>query len=283
MRPIRRHKPVSGLPIQGRGFTLIEAVMVIAITGIIGAMIAVFMVPPVKGYFDAVERAALTDIADTALRRISRDLHLALPNSVRITGTSLEFMLTRTGGRYRSEKGAASDDELIISSGTDTMFEVLGPAMTFVAGDELVIYNLGSGMVGADAYAGNTAATHNRRPIVSTGTTTSVQITSTSPLPFDSPNHTFFVVETPVSYVCDLGAGTLVRYSGYTATSGTAATTMPAGATSIATLATNVTACDFNYAGGITERSGVVTLSLSITRNNETVTLVQQIHVNNAP
>ena len=77
------------------GFTLAEAVIVIAITGIISAVVAVFIKAPVQSYFDASRRAEMTDIADTALRRISRDLRLALPNSVRVAGgnTAIELIL----------------------------------------------------------------------------------------------------------------------------------------------------------------------------------------------
>ena len=53
-----------------RGFTLVEAVMVIALTGIVAAIVAVFIRQPVQGYFDTVRRAELTDVADTAARRI---------------------------------------------------------------------------------------------------------------------------------------------------------------------------------------------------------------------
>ena len=57
----------------------------IAIVGIIGAMVAVFIRSPVQSYVDSARRAELGDVADTALRRIIRDLRLALPNSVRVT------------------------------------------------------------------------------------------------------------------------------------------------------------------------------------------------------
>jgi len=49
------------------GFTLIEAIIVIAITGIVAAAVAMFIRLPVQGYVDSAARAELTDIADTAL------------------------------------------------------------------------------------------------------------------------------------------------------------------------------------------------------------------------
>src|SRR5207247_10236805 len=67
------------------GVTLIEMVIVIAITAIIAAALSVFISRPVEGYADAARRAELSDIADTALRRMTRDLRTALPNTIRIT------------------------------------------------------------------------------------------------------------------------------------------------------------------------------------------------------
>src|SRR6185503_18991127 len=67
------------------GVTLIEMIMVIMITGILAAVSVVFLRGPVEGYVDVARRAELTDIADTALRRITRDLRTALPNSIRVT------------------------------------------------------------------------------------------------------------------------------------------------------------------------------------------------------
>jgi len=96
-----------------RGFTLVELVMVIVILGIVGGMVAVFMRAPIEAYFDSGRRAALTDVADTAVRRMSRDLRKALPNSIRTStvngsDTCLEFIPTRTGARYRElDRGRA--------------------------------------------------------------------------------------------------------------------------------------------------------------------------------
>ena len=68
--------------------------MVITITGIIAAMVAVFIRSPIDAYVATARRAMLTDIADTAARRITRELQAALPNSARVDGTGrfLEFV-----------------------------------------------------------------------------------------------------------------------------------------------------------------------------------------------
>ncbi|HJV83171.1 prepilin-type N-terminal cleavage/methylation domain-containing protein [Noviherbaspirillum sp.] len=265
-----------------QGFTLLEAIIVIAITGIIAAVVAVFIVKPVQGYVDSARRAEMTDTADTALRRISRDLHLALPNSVRVSpdNLALEFLSTRTGGRYRV---GGPGDALNFNNASDTSFEIFGPSIPFQATspenqNEIVIYNLG--ITGADAYAGNTAATHNRRPYNgATGSVSTVVITSSNPFPFDSPAHRFQVVDTPVSYICDLSAGTLTRYWGYVISS---TQSVPPSTTYHALLAKKVSACAFIYTP-LTERNGLVTMRLSIAQSGETITLYHEVHVNNVP
>lgn len=298
------------------GFTLVEMIMVIVITGIIGGIVAIFLKAPVQQYMDVARRADMTDIADTALRRIERDLRLALPNSVRVTGTCaggatscfIEFLPTKGGGRYRAAADPAptaagcgsSAANVLDFTATDTCFEVLGQMPPSVVGgatpDQIVVYNLG--IPGADAYAGNTLATHNRRAVSAAGAN-SISITSANVLPFDSPSsHRFQVITTPVSYVCD-GAGTLWRYWGYaiqdvqTKTDSIAeldALVTPFTATKgKAQLAANVSTCNFNYnANVVAQRSGLVTMNLGITENNpsggnETVTLYSATHVNNLP
>src|SRR2546425_1233021 len=89
-----------------RGVTLIEMVIVISITAIIAGAVSVFISRPVEGYADAARRAEMTDIADTALRRMTRDLRTALANSIRITNagnvTYIEYLQSSGGGRDRS-------------------------------------------------------------------------------------------------------------------------------------------------------------------------------------
>jgi MSHA biogenesis protein MshO len=285
-----------------QGFTLIEMIMVIVITGIIGGMVAVFLKAPIQQYMDVSRRADMTDIADTALHRVARDLRLALPNSVRrtVSGGSvyLEFIPTIGGGRYRADidatdnvcLGGNSDDDILSFTAADTCFEVLGTMPPVAGGDQIVVYNLG--IAGADAYSGNILATDNRRAVSGVGLS-SITIISAAALPFNSCAYDaggfvvggcrFQVVQTPVTYVCTpvpggVG-GTLMRWQGYNIQP-VQPVVLPGGG-SAATLASNVSTCDFTYAGA--ERSGLVTLNLGITEDNETVTLYSATHVSNVP
>jgi MSHA biogenesis protein MshO len=278
------------------GFTLVEMIMVIVITGIIGGMVAVFLKAPIQQYLDVARRADMTDIADTALRRIGRDLRLALPNSVRVKGACggagttcfIEFLPTTVGGRYRI---AAPGNILDFTNAADNSFDVLGQSVAANAGDYLVIYNLGipsatgCPSLGADAYEGC-----NRRTIVSGGNTITFGTTAL-PLPFDSPGHHFQVVTTPVTYVCapatdaaGNGTGTLTRWQGYTIKAAQP-TTLPATALNPPpVLANNVSACTFTYDPNVVaQRSGLVTMNLGITESGERVTLYSATHVSNVP
>ena len=99
-----------------------------------------------------------------------------------------------------------------------------------------------------------------------------------------SPRQRFFVVDTPVSFICDTGAGEINRYDGYTIS-----LTVPSVGTPPAVtpdlLVDQVSACSFTYSPGTEERAGTVTLSITIndTVLSQSVTLLQQAHVNNTP
>lgn len=266
------------------GFTLIEAVMVIVITGIIGVLAAGF-VRPLEGYFDTLNRADLSDTADTALRRMARDIRLALPNSVRMntSGNSryLDFLATTGGGRYRAALDAGTGGDILDFIAADTSFDVLGPPVTIAAGDQIVVSNLDD--PGADAYEGNTLSTHVRRAASVTGTVANVSITSTNPLPHESPAQRFQIVHEQVRYLCDLTTGRLTRYAGFPIAP--PAAQVPVGGSS-ALLASGVTACSFTYAPGSAQRSGLVTISLTLSNNSDpldNVSLLHQVHVQNVP
>lgn len=278
-----------------RGFTLVEAVMVIVITGIIAAMVAVFIKTPVDAYFDSARRAELTDAADTALRRIGRDVRLALPNSVRPHGAgmaAIEFLQTTSGGRY---DGNAADTGGCFAAGCTsiTTFGDLVPAVAIAATDRLVIYNQynneGNDCVAAtnpSAYCGHNAPLVTGSADGGTQDTLSFAATVFTP-PGGSPGRRFQVVSGPVSYVCagvgvasGNGTGTLRRYWGYPLA---AVQAVPPAGGNNALLAENVSSCSFTYQAGTTERYALVGVHLQLTQSNETVSLYHEVHVNNIP
>jgi MSHA biogenesis protein MshO len=229
------------------GVTLVELVIVIVLIGILASIATVVLVPAYEAYFASQRRAELSDAADTAIRRMVRDVRLALPNSARVDGTGqfLEILLTRTGGRYRAmsdnDPVGTAEDALEFSS-ADTVFDVFepfSPAQVNAAevdggpqaGDYVVIHNLG--IPGANAYDFTAAMPNIKRitgfirsgdavPPIANEDRFTLAATAT-PFPLESPGRRFFVVRGPVTYACRSagldgagnGTGVLLRWDRY--------------------------------------------------------------------
>lgn len=260
--------------------------MVMVITGILAGIVAVFITKPVQGYVDSVRRAELTDAADVALRRMTRDVRLSLPNSLRQTSaTSFEFIMTKSGGRYRDSGDGSSGPGLKYLFTDSSSFDVVGPIPSLQTGDLIVVYNLGEGYSPADAYTSTNVAT------VGTGTLTANPIplsanpfpTQLPPLP--SPTARFQLVaagDKVVRYTC--AGGVLTRYSGCTLATpsvcgspGSLLAGSPDGKPNAA--------CEIDYTSAAAGRNGLlyIRITLTDTPSSESVTLFQQIHVDNAP
>lgn len=292
------------------GFTLIELLVVVTLSGVLAGVLAPLMVSAVEGYTAQSRRLTLADQAAGALTRISRELRLALPNSIRVpasgpcAGRCIEMLRTLDGGAYRT---APPGDPLDLLS-ADPTFDILGqlPRLGEVTtgadcasgdGDCLVVYN--TGQTGADAYAGD-----NRATVMAVADDAAAdgsdRITLTNarldgdqpPFPRGSPGRRFYLVDTPVTFRCDPAAGTLYRYQDYgiRASQGEVdsdaelvAQGATAGTRRRALLTEGVSACAFSYQPGPLGRSGLATLNLTLSAAGETVTLLQQVHVVNVP
>jgi len=266
-----------------RGVTLIEMVIVISITAIIAGAVSVFISRPVEGYADAARRAEMSDIADTALRRMTRDLRTALSNSIRTTTVSgvlyLEYLQSSGGGRYRAENTndpLNPGDPLDFTNPLgDSSFDVIGTMPTLAAGDSIVIYNLASSGTTANAYVGD------NRGAYSSKTATTITLAPAKQFPFPSPGKRFHVVQYAVTYACNPATGELRRYWGYGIVD---PQPTPPATPNNALLASNVALCSFTYVtSGAALRTGVVMLSLKIQQSGESIQLFQQVHVTNVP
>lgn len=278
-----------------RGFTLVELIMVIALAGIVAVMITTIMTRPLQGFADQSRRAELTDLAAMALNRMARDIRLAVPNSVRPTGTTqLELLAISEAGRYRAnqweENGARYDPPRCPDSGNCTI-PVLSPGVDEDEVKEarwMVIYNTGP-LIG-----------NNDAPTVITPNNVNFELGCTSDEPcleltgaedfsfqYASPQHRFYLVRDVLGYRCENpgknangdGRGRILR-GVFDSLSGSYSYT---GSTGAALVVDSVSACSFTYTPGTNTRNGLVTLHLSLTKGGETVSLLQQVHVDNAP
>ena len=288
-----------------RGFTLVELVMVIVITGILAASLTIFLKPVIDSYVDTRRRAEMTDIADTALRRMAQDIRSAVPNSVRVHGDQcFELLPTISGGRYRlapdtvwDKANPATPSAALDTSAKTSSFDVLSPLPNVNAikeGDWVVIDNQNTG----DVYAGNNRAALKLEaiPDASLGTARMV-FASAQQFSVGYDGGRFVVVpnnggKPAIVYVCEgtdngnldsqgNGKGTLYRVTRAFAPTLSAC---PA-TTGAAILATQVRSCTFIYDAnqGATQQSGFVWMRIELSQANESVFLAYGVHVDNVP
>jgi MSHA biogenesis protein MshO len=279
------------------GFTLVELVITITVASVVVAFMALFIVMPMNAYSTQTQQAALVDAADSALRYVARDLRSALPNSVRVTSsgtvTALELLATADGARYQ-DGGPLSNPALVLDFTTaDGAFATTVPFTQLTlpwssSSYYLSIYNVG--VPGANAYemASKVITPAGTTITITAGATANQNLVTLSTgfqFAFGSPGKRVYLVSGPVSYLCDTAAGTLTRYSGYAIANtqpGSAVTLGAAGATA-ALVAGNVGSCQFRLTPGTAQRNALATLTLKITQNGQSVQLLNEVQVVNAP
>ena len=279
-----------------RGVTLVELVITIAVGSIVVAFMAMFIVTPMNAYSAQARRAELVDDADSALRLMGRDLRGALPASVRISTsgsiTALELIGTVDGARYR-DAGPLTNATLDLDfTAADGAFATTVPFTQLTlpwssSTHYLSVYNVG--VPGADAYSMANVITPVGTTIsIAAGSSANENLVTLSPtfkFGFGSPGKRVYLVNGPVSYLCDTTAKTLRRYSGYSiaSTQATSSATLVSSGATAATVAADVGACQFVYSSGTAQRNALVTLTMQLTRSGESVQLLQEVQLANSP
>jgi len=290
------------------GFSLIELTTTIAMTGILAVGLANLLQHPMNGYAAVSRRSELVALGDLAIGRLIRDLESALPNSVRVSasGAAIEMLTASGGGRYRASPGindpggpgeedhrAAAD---WLAFGGDASFNLLGRMQDFPvshgstlpAGTRLAIYPTGASVW--------TDAALNRNPSAITPATSTItyvndgdedqfQLSADHTFSLESPMFRVYLVDSPVTYLCDAPGRALWRIDRYaiSRTQPTSRATTPLLAGSNARAADLIESCDFTYTPGTGSRAGLVTIELVLETGDERVRLLQQVQVQNAP
>jgi MSHA biogenesis protein MshO len=281
------------------GYTLIEVVVVIAITALVAGFIGSFLTRPLHVYNDVALRGELVASASSALERMAREVRAALPNSVRVSagGTALELFHVADGGRYRAASGGAhSAGSDVIDLAGDASFNVLGRfrelsfsyGAPLAPGHRLSVYATGSGVwsdAASGASPGSITPASTQLTLWDDGDEDQIALSAPFRFALASPQQRIYVVSGPLSYLCNPGPGTLTRHSGYpvAAIQPTDPALAPLSSGASALLVDRVSACRFTYTPGTPQRAGLVTIELTLSHHGEQVRLLEQVHVLNTP
>jgi MSHA biogenesis protein MshO len=269
---------------------MVELVVTIVIIGILASLGGMFISRPMEGYVDLKRRAELVDQAEMALRRMQRDIRAALPNSIRTFdgGKGIEMLHVVDGGRYRRLPDDEGNDHILSFTEDNTNFEVLGELQHFsdvdTENDFVVIYNLTATGSNANAYSGD-----NIKQLHNTSTESILQFVPAVRFPYSSPYQRFFIVDKAISYKIE-GNPTvgyrLWRYSGYEINNspvGPDPSELIEDYRDLVAKFIDEENSSFDYSSATSTRSGLVTMRLTLEDNEESISLLHQVHVDNAP
>jgi MSHA biogenesis protein MshO len=280
------------------GFTMVELIVGMVISTILAGMIAMLIGAPVDSYMQQARDGELVEASDRITRTLTADLGRALPNSVRIrnVGTrSILQMLDVTDVVYFVPEpvGAtpAQQEQGLRFGATDTQFTAYGSFLHSSATPFLVVNNEGQG--GFDAYSMDGVIVQNAVP---GGTNTNVNVIDISPafeFTHGAPTtNRMFVVDAPITYVCNRATGVLQRFAkhviGANLPANESAPQLNSVGTEVTVVATGVTACSFACAAGSTAPClSTLTLTMNLSRgvapDVSTTRVLHQVAVENTP
>lgn len=246
------------------GFTLIEMVVVIVILAILATIGTGFVVQTTEGYQRTQSRALLANTARQALERMTRQLRMALPNSVRVLngGSCIEFMPIVAGGNYFNP----------VADGTN------GVAPTASIPASLVTVDFGTArhlVIGANQPTEIYAAVAAARETYNGYATNALQIGTARQWARNSMGKRYYLLDNPLAF-CVVNSE-LRFYGNLTVTD-----TPPTGAFDI--LAQGVTStAPFSLAAGSENRNTRVDIALGISSSGETLTYTQGVFIRNVP
>ena len=278
-------------PLRMHGFTLIELVVAITLLGIVGSMAAVFLGNTLEGYSALNRHNDLQTSLRMAVERISRELRHALPNSVctddgsgcNNPGSIVYFIRTIDAGEYQTRSGNYAGGQarapLPVTPASTSSFDVLsGNTINATAGQWVVVYNTDN----ADIYSsGNrrqqiNAITSKDTDGVTPDDVSVIQFASAVNFPTQSPSRRFHVIENN-AIIFYLQGTDLYR----------ARSSLGSPASAIAgtekLLLQNVSACTFTYLPGSLLRSGLLRIDISVNNGTESLQMIHEAQVYNAP
>jgi MSHA biogenesis protein MshO len=142
-----------------------------------------------------------------------------------------------------------------------------------------------TGYTAGSANPGSITPASTTITILDDGDEDQIQLSTNHRFLLESPNFRAYVVDTPITFFCDLGDASLWRIAGYAITGSQLLirTALPLSAGQSARASDRIENCSFDYVAGTPTRSGLVTIEIVLESADERVRLLQQVQVQNAP
>lgn len=259
------------MPHLSRGFTLVELITVMVILGILSIGTVRFITDSSSGFASTISRTELAGDARFAVERLGRALRDALPGSVRVNGTCLEFIPVVAGSTYVTLPVATPATEF---RAVPVAPLPLPPGARVAVYPSGAVYQLSSIAIVSPTVSVSAPNADNE---------VTVTMAAAHRFPAESPSNRFFLVTEPVSYCVDGDA--LWRYQGYgfAAVQPTPAG-LPAALPDRALITQSVSSpAPFSVAAATLTRNAVVDIDLSFERGGDSVALQHLVQVRNVP
>lgn len=266
-----------------RGFTLIELIVVIVITGIIAAVVAPIVANQFVAYSDSSRRATLVQEAQSIMQRLEQDLYNAVPNSVvpDNAGNDLSLLLLARrapgdpesalpAGRYTDAFNPGEENSVIPVYGClasqSPLHAVIFPASTGSALDAWQALPTNTGSVSAPAEdVDNTDCAD--------GTPATVMLADNHTFDPDGEGSLFrrlYLTQGRVDWNCDEQEGELRRTQSFA----------PSGDRLVSN---DIASCSFKPMVGSTYSAPGLLVDITLARDGEQVRLVRIFQLVNAP
>ena len=271
-----RFPPQTDPKKKQQGFTLIELIIVVVLLGIVGAMGAGFISEAFRGFFAADVRMEMYEEGKSALVRMEREIHIALPNAVDVSTTALngdtlsfgvvdENAMAGVFGQYTEEH--PSGDATITDRGVSAL----------ATGTLVSLYN-----TGWDVFIDGSS-------VYSVANVNANQMTMSETIGQASPYGRYYAVQ-PQAVRFIIENGVLNRRTTTVAAAGiTVADFSDNALANPQPLARNVVPSNglpfFTYAPGTSTRNSVVIIHFAIQRpeTGETVNFHKEVQIRNVP